>query len=136
MESQLNKYKNFIIDTSAFMAFFYKEEGWETVTEYMPKSVMSAVNLSEVIKIFVEYENLTRIESLEYTNKVLEKIISFDEEQACLAGEMISISKQYGLSLGDRACIAAGIHTGFPIVTADKVWKEVKFKEAQIVVIR
>ncbi|KIE06277.1 hypothetical protein NF27_AK00090 [Candidatus Jidaibacter acanthamoeba] len=84
----LDKYRNIIIDTSAFMAFFYQEEGWELVAKYMPKSILSAVNLSEAIKIFKEYEDISKEQSLEYIYKAVEKIIPFDEHQAGIAGEM------------------------------------------------
>ncbi|KIE04371.1 PilT protein domain protein [Candidatus Jidaibacter acanthamoeba] len=132
----LDKYRNIIIDTSAFMAFFYQEEGWELVAKYMPKSILSAVNLSEAIKIFKEYEDISKEQSLEYIYKAVEKVIPFDEQQAGIAGEMVSITKPYGLSLGDRACIAAGIVTGLPIVTADRIWKEIDYQGVEIIVVR
>ncbi|WP_395476404.1 hypothetical protein [Rickettsia endosymbiont of Pantilius tunicatus] len=48
----------------------------------------------------------------------------------------MSYTKQYGLSLGDRACIATGIYHNIAIYTTDKIWAELKIKNANIRLIR
>ena len=129
-------YRNTVIDTSALMAFFYKETGWEAVAEYMPRSVISAVNLAEVIKIFIEYQEISKELAIEYVHKAVERVIPFDQQQAGITGELSILTRKYGLSLGDRACIATGISTGFPIITADKVWKDLNLEHIEIILIR
>lgn len=44
--------------------------------------------------------------------------------QAEIAGGVRASTVPFGLSLGDRACLAVGIDGGLPIYTADRVWLE------------
>ena len=44
--------------------------------------------------------------------------------QAEIAGQIKERTRRYGLSLGDRACLALGSDRGEPICTADGVWKQ------------
>ena len=66
----------------------------------------------------------------------VEEIISFDIDQAVLAASLKKHTKQFGLSLGDRACIALGIIRKCPIYTADKAWSKLKIKGCDINLIR
>jgi PIN domain nuclease of toxin-antitoxin system len=34
------------------------------------------------------------------------------------------VTRQAGLSLGDRACLALGLTRGLPVLTADRVWAQ------------
>jgi PIN domain nuclease of toxin-antitoxin system len=49
-------------------------------------------------------------------------IIPFDIELAYQAGLLRSLTKQAGLSLGDRACLALAWRLKLPVLTTDKVW--------------
>jgi PIN domain nuclease of toxin-antitoxin system len=42
---------------------------------------------------------------------------------ARIAAELILVTKPYGLSLGDRACLALAIDRNATVYTTDKVWK-------------
>ena len=53
------------------------------------------------------------------------KIIDFCEEQALITAKIIKQTKQYGLSLGDRGCIALAMFKNYPILTCDKIWQKV-----------
>ena len=44
--------------------------------------------------------------------------------QAEIAGQLKERTRRYGLSLGDRACLALGSDRGEPICTADRVWEQ------------
>ena len=54
----------------------------------------------------------------------VDQVVPFDIEQAEGTGKLISIGKQYGLSLGDRACLSLGRQMQFPVLTADLIWQE------------
>jgi ribonuclease VapC len=47
----------------------------------------------------------------------------FDEEQAFLAGLLVFHTQPFGLSLGDRACLALAQVTAATAVTADRAWE-------------
>ena len=53
-------------------------------------------------------------------------VVEFGAELAWRTGWLYRECKKHGLSLGDRACLAAGLHLKLPVVTADWKWKEVK----------
>ena len=65
-----------------------------------------------------------RAEGLKLIKNTFSHIVEFDMEQAIIAASFDSTTKKYGLSLGDRACLALVKHQKLPALTADKVWKE------------
>jgi ribonuclease VapC len=48
----------------------------------------------------------------------------FDEEQAFLAGLLYPQVQPFGLSLGDRACLALARQVAGTAVTADRAWEK------------
>lgn len=56
------------------------------------------------------------------------ELVPHDETLAFITGELRTVSKIYGLSLGDRACLALGIVKQLPVLTADRVWLNVPVK--------
>ena len=66
----------------------------------------------------------------------IESILDFDVKQAFKAAELKALTKDKGLSLGDRACIALGIQLKLPIYTADRIWKELELPQVEIILIR
>lgn len=48
--------------------------------------------------------------------------VPVDEELALQAALMAAITKPFGLSLGDRICLALARRTGLPALTADRSW--------------
>ena len=62
------------------------------------------------------------------------EIMDFTEDSAWEAAQLRPLTKQYGLSLGDRACLALARKLNVPAVTAYKEWS--KFKLCQVTLIR
>lgn len=115
-----------VLDTSALLAYLFEEKGAEHVAAILEQGagVISSVNYAELVSKLVNNkmpmpEILDTIDGLE-----LEFIVQ-DEKQAQLAGELWTVSKPFGLSLGDRACLALGLVTGLTVLTADRTWKDV-----------
>jgi len=54
------------------------------------------------------------------------EVIPFTAEHARAAGNMIAQTHSFGLSLGDRACLALGLALHAPVYTADRSWKNLK----------
>jgi ribonuclease VapC len=110
-----------VLDSSALLALLFKETGGQSVIGHLSGSLMSAVNFSEVIGKAAE-SGMT----LEEAQRVLEEfpceIVPFDKEQAYLTAGLRVPTRPHGLSLGDRACLALGLKTGWPVVTADRKW--------------
>ena len=62
-------------------------------------------------------------------------IYPFDVVQARRAGLLRRQTRQYGLSLGDRACVALAVGLGMPAMTADQAWTELDL-EIEVTLIR
>ena len=86
---------------------------------------MSAVNFSEVVgKIAVSDVNLANQIYLHIRDLGIE-VVPFDLNQASLVGILRIDTKDLGLSLGDRACLALTFLRMGRAVTADRQWEKV-----------
>jgi PIN domain nuclease of toxin-antitoxin system len=120
MNSDKSKY--YILDASALIALLIQEKGYEKVVEILPHSMMSSVNVAEVAKFLKERNKLDDQQLQNAIYSLVDKIYPFDAKLAFLSASIIEKTKPFVLSLGDRACIALGLSTGYHIYTADKVW--------------
>jgi ribonuclease VapC len=48
-----------------------------------------------------------------------------DADLALRAGAMVLMTRPFGLSLGDRLCLALATHEKVPVLTADTAWSAV-----------
>lgn len=123
-----------VLDASALLALINAEEGAHLVQDLLPQSIISAVNLAEVVtrlSVVGMPENEIR-ESLILLGL---ETIPFDEEQAFEAGLLYPKTAPLGLSLGDRACLALAKRTTAAAVTADRAWDNLDL-EVEIKLIR
>jgi ribonuclease VapC len=111
-----------VFDASTILAHLNGEPGADRAAAHLGDAVMCAVNLSEIIAKLVE-----RGASLSLIRSALSRygleIIPFDEDLAERAGALRAKTKSYGLSLGDRACLALAERSRLPVLTADRMWK-------------
>lgn len=113
----------YVLDASALLALLHQEPGLEAVQKALPESSMSTVNWSEVLKKTIERKVYTPdlredLEALGLT------IAPFTSKQAELAAQLWESSKAFGLSLGDRACLALALDSQAAVLTADRVWQQ------------
>ena len=114
-----------ILDSSALIALIKGERGAEFVLSLIPNGHVSAI---------IACETATKMFDLGETPKqawVLVKdfdlsIHPFDTEAARIASGLRPISRPFGLSFADRACLALGIKLGLPVYTADRAWAQLK----------
>jgi PIN domain nuclease of toxin-antitoxin system len=116
------------------MAMIQEEKGAETVTACLPWAIISTVNLAEAVTKLISTGMEEQVAWWHIAEIDCESV-PFDEEQARLAGGLVKITKPYGLSLGDRACLALAIQRKATVYTTDGVWKNLPL-EIQIEVIR
>lgn len=110
-----------ILDASALLALLNNETGANTVRELLPDAMISTVNLAEVVTRF-SLLGMPEEQIRDVLNLLGLDIISFDEEQAFLAGLFAVETYSLGLSLGDRVCLALASLIGATAITADRVW--------------
>lgn len=82
---------------------------------------ISAVNLAEVVgKLKVKGKDPDRI--LRRLLAMGLEVLPFTLEEALEAGALDPLTRPLGLSLGDRACLAAGKVRRLPVLTTDRSW--------------
>lgn len=112
-----------VLDASAVLALLNREPGHETVSALLPAAVIGTVNLTEVISKLCEraVPSATAMEAVQCLGI---EVIPFTEALALRAGELRPLTRAFGLSLGDRACLALGQERGATVVTAERHWDE------------
>ena len=110
-----------VLDASALLAYLQQEPGGQDVEQVIDQAVVSTVNWAEVVgkarAAQVDTDGLLiELEALGLT------LLPFSARQAELAGSLVEMTKPFGLSLGDRACIAVAIERRERVYTADQVW--------------
>ena len=120
-----------VLDASAALAYLTDEKGAAQVEGYLKAgSCMSAANWAEVIsKISDLGMNYQELEKIFRQRGLIEQAIKFFPltlEDAKTIGGLRSITKKFGLSLADRACLALAIRLNLPAVTADSSWLKLK----------
>jgi PIN domain nuclease of toxin-antitoxin system len=125
-----------VLDASALLALLNGEPGQERVYDALAgHPVISTVNLSEVVAKLADRgmpEGVIR--------EVLEplglEVVEFDAADAYEAGLLRPITRNLGLSLGDRACLAVGRLLGVPVLTADTIWSRLNLDGLQVELLR
>jgi ribonuclease VapC len=123
-----------VLDSSAILAFFHREPGWERTKEALPDGVASSLILAEVVtrltlgggkpwQVAAAWDELQLV------------VEPFDDARARLAGLLVEKTRRFGLSLADRACLTLARELGLPVVTADRAWRDVEVG-VEVVLIR
>ncbi|HZA66686.1 MAG TPA: type II toxin-antitoxin system VapC family toxin [Geminicoccaceae bacterium] len=110
-----------VLDSSALLAMLFFEPGYERVAELVPQSCMSTVNLAEVLGRLAR-DGRPLDEALDHIEQMGIVWIDFDRELAIGAAALLLPTTPWGLSLGDRACLALSRLRDLPGVTADRAW--------------
>ncbi len=111
---------------SAILALLQNERGAEKLTDVLLEdSIASSVNLAEVQGKLV-LKGLPPNEAWEHATSPVGSIEAFTEEHAKIAGELAQRTRSYGLSLGDRSCLALAIARKADVYTTERGWKNLK----------
>lgn len=124
-----------VLDASALLALLNEEPGYQKVETVLSSAVMSSVNIAETIAVLTEI-GISQGEAEQLTLGIIEHIIPFNTEQACIAASLRKYTKPYGLSLGDRACLSLAQMRKLPVITADKIWQKIHIADVKIHLIR
>jgi len=115
-----------VFDASIMLALIQHERGTEKVTgELLDRSVASTVNLAEVQSQLVK-KGYNPLDAWEDTLSAVKLAEPYTSEQAKVAGDLITKTEKYGLSLGDRSCLALAISLKAPVYTTEQVWRDLK----------
>ena len=120
-----------VLDSSAILAFVQNEPGGETVAEMLPNAAVSANNLAEVVTRFWDHgiapgDIHALIAAFPF------EVHAVDREAGLEIAALRPATRHAGLSLGDRSCLVLARRLNCPAVTADRAWMKLKESEIEI----
>jgi len=125
-----------VFDASAVLAFLYAEPGAAQVRAELPGGMISAVNAAEVLAVLVR-NGLPLQEAQTALEKTRLAVLDFSLAHAAKTAEPLSPSiRRRGISLGDRASMAAALLKGVPVVTADRTWVGLGVPDLRVELVR
>jgi ribonuclease VapC len=113
-----------VLDASAVLVLVQGEPGAELVARCIPGASISAVNFAEVVGKLADAGMPGDPIALALSSLGL-RVVPLDEQAATDVGLLRPATRNRGLSLGDRACLALGVARGLPVLTSDRAWAEV-----------
>lgn len=113
-----------VIDASAILAAILGEAGGDTVFDKLEDATVSTVNVAEVYTYAAINDLPSDAIDAFFADTGIE-IAPFDQQQAVTAGQLASIMRKAGLSLGDRSCLALAKLRGLEVLTADRAWEQI-----------
>lgn len=121
-------------DASSLLAIAFREPGGDVAIRALRGSLVSSVNWSEVVqKVRAQDRDTSQLAQL-FTGLGV-TLVPFALETAERAAALYGETQAFGLSLGDRACLALGLETGRMVYTADQRWTVIPL-EITVTVIR
>jgi PIN domain nuclease of toxin-antitoxin system len=118
------------LDASAVLALLNDEEGGEVISDAIAEgAAISVVNLAEVLSKIAERGGdpaaaATELRKAEGSKRAL-TIEPLTAADCVTVARLRPITKQRGLSLADRACLALADRLGIPALTTDEAWDDV-----------
>jgi ribonuclease VapC len=115
----------FVLDTSAVLAILFREPGQDVVRSALHEgALLSTVNFAEAITRLVR-DGMAADRAAAAITALPIGLRDLDAQLATDAGALFDQTRPFGLSLGDRACLALARQESVPALTGDRVWVEV-----------
>ncbi|MBI2264810.1 MAG: type II toxin-antitoxin system VapC family toxin [Armatimonadetes bacterium] len=121
-----------VLDSSALLALINGEPGGDIVEKALSTAVMSSVNVAEAVSKLSD-AGLPESQVRNCFGRLGINVVPFDEEQAFEAGFLSPVTRNYGLSLGDRACLALAKRRNLAALTADRVWEDLSVAPVKVI---
>ena len=112
---------DWVLDASAVLALMGAEPGPENVVAALPSAVLASVNAAEVVTKLIREgaaPDAARIILIALGCPIL----PIDADLGLRAGALSALTRDRGLSLGDRCCLALAEREGLTALTADHAW--------------
>ncbi|CAN5888514.1 hypothetical protein BH23ACT11_BH23ACT11_16100 [soil metagenome] len=126
---------DYLLDATALLAWLNEEPGGHEVEAILDRTGISTVNLSETLQ-----KSLSRGVDVLGLRSDLEAVgispVPFEADDAESAAALWLQTRDLGLLIGDRTCLATALKLELPAVTADKVWAKIVVPGLDVMVIR
>lgn len=119
-----------MLDASALLCFVFDEPGAETVeAAFADRAVIGAVNWAEVLSKVADLggdpgEMIGHLEGDGVLDDAL-RVVELTAVDGLAIARLRPRTRDLGLSLGDRACLALAQRLGLPALTCDRAWIQV-----------
>jgi ribonuclease VapC len=113
-----------VFDSSAILAVLRNERGADVVIDNLDYSVISAVNLGEVVQVQMR-DGHSRAEVEISFNQLNVPVAAVDTDLALSAAEMRAMALAKGMSHADCICLALAKREGVPALTGDRKWLKI-----------
>ena len=119
----------YVLDASALLAVLLDEDGADVVAPHLRGAEVSIINVCEVLTKAAEQGG-----DIDSVQRILDsfgfRTRGFRDAHARQSARLRPLTKRFGLSFGDRACLVRGMFSGRPILTGDRDWKKIDFDPA------
>lgn len=113
-----------VLDAGAVIAFLNRETGHEVVADVLAAgAIVCTANLAEVIGILTRH-GLAVADAVEAVDGLPITAVDLDLDLAKRTGALEPATRRFGLSLGDRCCLALAAREGLPALTTDHRWSQ------------
>ena len=113
-----------LLDASVILTYLHNEPGAETVDAALfdtSECLMSAANHAEVISRCLD-RGVTPDVVEPMLAQLGYRVLEITPSDGAQAGLLRTLSRPFGLSLGDRLCLAAARRLALPLLTTDRLW--------------
>ena len=114
-----------VLDASALLCLLNDEPGADLVADALTRSVVGTVNLAEVVAKLRD-RGISLDEVREALGGLHLDVRPLSTAQAFKIGDLRPGTRDLGLSLGDRACLALAVEIGGEVLTTDRDLARVK----------
>lgn len=112
-----------VLDASALLALINAEPGAEMVAAALADATIGTVNLAEVVTKLIEL-GIREQDAWAEASDLVPRVVDFDLDLARRTARLRPPTRAFGLSLGDRACLALAEFLRLPVLTADRAWQK------------
>jgi len=120
-----------VLDASALLAYLRDEAGADAVAGAIGEgAAISTANLAEVLSRLADRgADPQRVERQLTERGLLDGAVAVEpltKSDAVEIARLRPLTREHGLSLGDRACLALARRLDVPAVTADSAWSQLE----------
>lgn len=113
-----------VIDSSALLAFVFREPGADMVSEWLDRGATASAVIVQEVATKLRHLGFTGDDAAETIGVLGLTVADHTHALALASGGLYADTKAFGLSHGDRSCLALAQAMQVPAVTADKAWSE------------
>jgi PIN domain nuclease of toxin-antitoxin system len=130
-----------VLDASALLAHLNEERGAAVVRQAMADgAAISVVNWMEVLSRIAERGEDPELAAAEMKGAgLIGGVVSVEpitEQDSIEIARLRPLTKEQGLSLADRSCLALATRRGLPALTGDRAWQNLPKVDVAVKLIR